>query len=145
MVTGPAMGAQMYDYQQYKTGERQEGTVQQCNVILGTIFFSALAFVHPAITEYFGYVDDVTELYKPEVIVPIIRTLAIFSAVSGVLSAIPFLFWDLSEAKHERIMDALRIRAAALDGAIETAAAKEYEDKVMRGEITYKQIIGSRE
>ncbi|MDR3293608.1 MAG: MFS transporter, partial [Clostridiales bacterium] len=83
IVTGPAVGAQVFDYQQYKTGDRMEGAITQCGSVIATALGIGFAFILPAIYAMYGYIDKAEVLNNSAVLVPIIKTLAAFAFFSG--------------------------------------------------------------
>jgi Na+/melibiose symporter-like transporter len=95
VVIQPALSAMINDYQQYKTGQRIEGFMGQLSFVLLTIVGLGTAFINPAIYEAFGFIDDASVLYDTEnVTSPIIMWTSLIAIPSGILSVIPFLFWD---------------------------------------------------
>ena len=66
-----------------------------------------------------------------ETLFGIARAIAGLSLGSLVLGAIPFFFWDLTERKHNKMMEILAVRARLADGEIdeEEAAVQEREMK----------------
>ena len=54
--------------------------------------------------------------------------------LSAVLAAIPYFFWDMTEAKHKSIMEVLKIRAATADGKIPEDISASLEERAMQGE-----------
>lgn len=102
---------------------------------LGTGLLTAVgmgtAFIAPAIYKSFGYIDSTSVLYQHETLFGIARAIAGLSLGSLVLGAIPFFFWDLTERKHNKMMEILAVRARLADGEIdeEEAAVQEREMK----------------
>lgn len=135
VVTAPAMVAQYYDYQQFKTGNRLEGFMSQFSAMITSFFAIFTALVGPAISAYFGYQNNKEILYDQNVISNIIRVNLIVGAASSLLGAIPYFFWNLTEKKHRQIMDVLAIRAKCEDGEIPEADEKVLEDRILAGEI----------
>ena len=111
IISQPAMNADALDYQQYATGDRFEGMSGNLGMI-GQIIALGMGFIIPAIYEVNGLLDDYDILYDPIVREPLFRTLAIVATVFGVLCAVPFFFWDLSEKKHKKMIEELKERAA---------------------------------
>ena len=114
IISQPAMNADALDYQQYKTGDRFEGVSGNLGMI-GQAIAMGTGLLIPFIQEMFGIGvgGDYEMLYDPAVRAPMFRTLAIVAAVCGVLCAVPFFFWDLSEKKHKAIIEELKLRAEA--------------------------------
>ncbi|MDE6474137.1 MAG: MFS transporter [Clostridia bacterium] len=111
IISQPAMNADALDYQQYATGDRFEGMSGNLGMI-GQIIALGTGFIIPAIYEVNGLLDDYDILYDPMVRNPLFRTLAIIATIFGVLCAVPFFFWDLSEKKHKKMIEELKERAA---------------------------------
>lgn len=144
LITQPAMNADSLDYQQWKTGDRYEGMTGNLSMI-GQLIAMGTNFIIPAIYEMYGVIDDYDILYDAAVREPMFRTLAIVAAVGGLLCAIPFIFWDLSEKKHSAIIEDLKVRAEAQnikDGCAEASVlssgemlagdeSEELQEKVM--------------
>lgn len=110
IITLPAMNADALDYQQWKTGDRYEGISGNLGMI-GQAIAIGTNFIIPVIQELYGVVDDYDVLYDPVIRDPIFRALAIVVAVGGLATAIPYMFWDLNEKKHKRIIKELTLRA----------------------------------
>ena len=134
VVTGPAVNAQIYDYQQYKTGDRLEGFLSQFGAMITTACGMGFSFVAPAVYKHFGYIDDTAVLYTGDTLQNIISWMCIIGVVSGILAVIPYFFYDLSEERHSQIMDVLKIRANYQNGLCSEAIAKELEARVESGE-----------
>lgn len=111
----PAMKADMMDYQQYKTGDRLEGFIDQCGVLLGSVITLATGYAIPMILEKYGLTNNYTDLYNADFRNPLIRVILICSFVGTVLSLVPFLFYDLTEEKRSNMVRAFRIRALFSD------------------------------
>lgn len=123
VVTGPIVTADVYDYQQFKTGDRLEGFMMNMGSMISTAIGIGTSAVMPFIYQYLGFVQNSDVLYDSAVRNPIFRWTFIISIVSGVLGVIPYFFYDLTEKKHEKIMEELRIRAAKEDAEIAMEAA----------------------
>ncbi|NLI69320.1 MAG: MFS transporter [Firmicutes bacterium] len=138
VVTKPAITSQLYDYQQYKTGDRLEGFLSQFTAIILAIFTIMIAFIQPNVQKYFGYMGEmegvISPLYSADVINPIIRTMCIIGIISGIICTIPMFFWDLSEKRHNQIMDILKVRANFEDGLCDEKTKIELEARIEAGE-----------
>ena len=134
IVTGPACQAEINDFQQYETGDRIEGFLGQFGTIFLTAASMGTAFIGPAIQKSFGYIDDASVLYDNGVLFGITSRIAAVGLVSAVLAAIPYFFWDMTEAKHKSIMEVLKIRAATADGKIPEDLSASLEERAMQGE-----------
>ena len=111
----PAMKADLMDYQQYKTGDRLEGFIDQSGILLGSIIALATGYVFPIIFKTYGFTNNYDDLYNAEFRNPLVKTVIICAIVGTILSIIPFLFYDLSEEKRKNMIKALKIRAIFAD------------------------------
>ena len=111
----PAMKADMMDYQQYKTGDRLEGFIEQGGVLIGSIVALATGYVFPLIFKAYGFTNNYDDLYKAEFRNPLVGIVIGCAIFGTILSIIPFLFYDLSEEKRKNMITALKIRAMFSD------------------------------
>lgn len=102
--------ADMRDYHQWKTGVRVDGLFGPMGTI-GTIISFGTGLVIPAIYEHMGLKDDYNVLYDDTMRNNLFEVLIICSIIGAVLNLIPFLFYDLTEAKHRGYVNVLKIRA----------------------------------
>lgn len=102
--------ADMRDYHQWKTGVRVDGLFGPLGLI-GTVLGFATGLVVPAIYEKMGLHDNYDVLYNDELRNNLFDVLIICSIVGAVLNLIPYLFYDLTEAKHRGYVNVLKIRA----------------------------------
>lgn len=134
IVISPALMAQINDYQQYKTGDRLEGFITQFSSMILTSVGIAVAYIVPFIYRQFGYINDTRVLYDiHNVTSPIIRWTSLLGVISSLLYAIPYVFWNLSEKRHNQIMQILAIRRDIEDGKIEKDQGLQLEEKVEKG------------
>lgn len=122
VITGPMMQADIYDYQQWKTGDRLEGFMQNFANMIGTAIGIGTTAIMPFVYDYMGYVQNADVLYDETIRNPIVRWTVIVGIISGVLGIIPIFFYDLSEKKHAEIIEELKARAIAEDMALEAEA-----------------------
>ncbi len=106
----PNIQADMRDYHQWKTGVRVDGLFGPMGLI-GTIIGFGTGLVLPAIYEYMGLKDDYNVLYNDEMRNNLFNVIIICSIVGAILNLIPYLFYDLTEAKHRGYVNVLKIRA----------------------------------
>ncbi len=111
----PAMKADMMDYQQYKTGDRLEGFIDQCGVLLGSIITLGTGYAIPLILEKYGLTNNYSDLFNPEFRNPLIKVVILCSFIGTLLSLVPFLFYDLTEEKRSNMVRAFKIRALFSD------------------------------
>ncbi len=102
--------ADMRDYHQWKTGVRVDGLFGPLGLI-GTVLGFATGLVLPAVYEKMGVKEDYNVLYNDELRNNLFDVLIICSIVGAILNLIPYLFYDLTEAKHRGYVNVLKIRA----------------------------------
>lgn len=135
IILNPAMMSDLYDYQQYKTGDRLEGfmsTVGGYVQILGTAFTFVPTLIMENVVGFLpgdfrfqpGKLD-----YDPELVIPIFNdwmNWALWiSLISTVLCIIPLFFYTLTEKKHKEIMEVIKSRA--VDSTFETQEELQLE------------------
>lgn len=102
--------ADMRDYHQWKTGVRVDGLFGPLGLI-GTVIGFFTGMVVPAIYEKMGLKDNYDVLYNDEMRNNLFDVLIVCSIVGAILNLIPYLFYDLTEAKHRGYVNVLKIRA----------------------------------
>lgn len=113
-IAATAMGADVWDYQQYLTGERLDGFATIFGMIL-TPFSTVMAMLIPFLYTKIGFTTDWDILYEAAIRNEVINITLLVAAVAGVLTAIPYFFYDLSIDKHRKIIEELKIRAEKED------------------------------
>ncbi|MGN0570677.1 MAG: MFS transporter [Candidatus Fimenecus sp.] len=111
----PAMKADMMDYQQYKTGDRLEGFMDQIGQMSGNLIGLATGYAIPLILRYYGLTDNYDQLFDADFRNPLVYAIIISSVIGTLLSLFPFLFYDLSEQKRANMIKVLKIRALFAD------------------------------
>ena len=114
-ITTKSMTADIWDYQQYISGERLDG----CMGIFGYIsspFVTLAGMLIPFLYGSVGFTSDWAVLYNDEIRNKVFMITLIVGAVFGLLAIIPYHFYDFTEARHEEIMEEMRQRVAAKQG-----------------------------
>ncbi len=111
----PAIKADVMDYQQYKTGDRLEGFMEQSGVFIGSIISLATGYAMPLILGAYGLTNNFDDLYNADFRNPILKIIIVCSLIGTILSIIPFLFYDLTEDKRSNMVRAFKIRALFSD------------------------------
>lgn len=106
----PNINADMRDYHQWKTGVRIDGLFAPLGLI-GTVLGFFTGLVIPSIYERMGLHDDYSVLYNDTLRNNLFQVLLICSIVGAILNLIPYLFYDLTESKHQGYVNVLKIRA----------------------------------
>lgn len=104
------INADMRDYHQWKTGVRIDGLFGPLGMI-GTVIGFGTGMFYPAIYEKLGLQSDYNVLYDDAIRNNLFEALIIFSIIGAALNLIPFIFYDLTENKHEAYVSVLKIRA----------------------------------
>ncbi len=110
-VITTSMTAEIFDYQQWKTGVRLEGFITQLGGMLTTLAGMFTGLIIPYFYEHYGLGEDYTVLYDAAVRTPIFNILIITTIISCLVCVIPIFFYDLKEKDHEKIIEELRVRA----------------------------------
>ncbi len=110
-VVTTSMTAEIFDYQQWKTGTRLEGFITQLGGMVTALAGMFTGLITPYFYEYYGLKEDYSVLFSPEIRMPIFNVAIITSLISCVLCVIPMFFYDLDEKKHEQIIEDLKKRA----------------------------------
>ncbi len=106
----PAMKADMMDYQQYKTGDRLEGFIDQSGVMIGSILGLATGYVIPFVLKLNGLTNNYDDLFNAGFRNPLLKVIIILSFIGTILSAIPFFFYDLTEEKRSAMINVFKLR-----------------------------------
>lgn len=112
-VVTSSLQAEIFDYQQWKTGTRLEGFITQFSGMIATGASMFTSLILPYFYEHYGLKNDYTVLYNEDVRTPIFNVLIITTIISCVLSVIPMFFYNLKEKDHKKIIEALKERAEA--------------------------------
>lgn len=110
-VITTSMTAEIFDYQQWKTGTRLEGFITQLGGMITTLAGMFTGLIIPYFYEHYGLGEDYTVLYDSAVRTPIFNILIITTIISCVICVIPIFFYDLREKDHEKIIADLKDRA----------------------------------
>lgn len=110
-VVTTSMTAEIFDYQQWKTGVRLEGFITQLGGMLTTLAGMFTGLIIPYFYEHYGLEQDYTVLYDASVRTPIFNILIITTIISCVVCVIPMFFYDLKEKDHQKIIEDLKVRA----------------------------------
>lgn len=132
IVATPAIQADIYDYQQYKTGNRLEGFIGQIGGLIGSVLGLATGYAIPMVQKHYGLTDNYNQLYDADFRGPVLVAMAVCGIIGTVLAMIPYFFYDLSPQKHREVIKVLKIRALFEDymqGALsEEALVDSIED-----------------
>lgn len=113
-----------------------EGFISTYGTMIGTAIGIGTTYIMPFIYEYIGFVQNADVLYDSAIRNPIFRWTLIVGMVSAALAVIPLLFYNLSEKKHDRIMQDLKQRAEEEDRLIEEQERLEREKEAITSSTT---------
>jgi Na+/melibiose symporter-like transporter len=119
-ICGVIMPADALDAQQLKTGERLEGFWGMFNQLILAVIWLGTGLIGPAVLRLSGMVGGADILAIDSVRFAVFRNLSIMAGLACILQTIPYLFWDLSEEKHKRIIEELKIIAMEKNGVTES-------------------------
>ncbi len=123
----PNIQADMRDYHQWKTGVRVDGMFGPLGMISTVLgFFTGL--IIPSIYEHMGLHDDYSVLYGDEMRNNLFHVIIICAVIGAFLNLIPYLFYDLTENKHNGYVLVLKIRAMFEDYANGDISDDEIEE-----------------
>lgn len=110
------MVSDVLDYQQWKSGRRLEGFWQNYTAVIATLIGMFTAVLQPLFLSFagIGFGDNLdVALQNPELMTGAFRYTTILALGGAILSAIPMVFYDLTEDKHANYVRVLKIRAAS--------------------------------
>lgn len=139
-VTGPAMTADYCDYQQWKTGDRLDGFMAQTTEVLMTVCGMFTGLATATILVKIG-AESAANYATPSVLKNVMLFWSISSIVFGIISLIPFLFWDLSEEKQLAMTREIKIRGLKEKLEDNTFAQENVKDALELGILTEEQVI----
>ena len=102
----------VYDYGEYKFGQRNEATVSSVKSTLSRILGNCTTYVTNLFLIYVGYKEfaDTPALMPVEAKSTLIYLFAILPAIFSFLAVIPMIFYKLSGKKHKEMVKALEER-----------------------------------
>ena len=109
-VISRTITADIWDYQQWKSGERLEVSMGYFGYVTGPLT-SLVAYIMPFFMNRVGFLGDMDILYDPEVFHRVISTQILVAVGLMVVSSLPYFFFDLTPKKMERISADLKERA----------------------------------
>lgn len=113
-ITKAAMTADVWDYQQYMSGERLDG----CMGIFGYISSPISTFgamLIPFIYGLVGFTSDWNILYDPTLRNSILIISIVIGSILGIIGIIPLHFYDLTEKRHGQIIRELQHRVDEIE------------------------------
>lgn len=112
-ITNKSINADIWDYQQYMSGERLDGCMGIFTYI-SSPFVTLASMLVPFLYGGIGFTSDWTVLYNDGIRNQIFMVTLIVGAVAGLLSIIPYHLYDFTEERHEEMMNELRERVSKI-------------------------------
>lgn len=109
-ITNTAMNADIWDYQQYISGERLDGCMGIFQFISSPVTTFTALFV-PFLYGLVGFTSDWNILYDDTIRTDVLLITTIVGAVANIVGVIPYHFYDLTEDKHRKLIEELKKRA----------------------------------
>jgi len=113
------MPADALDLQQLKTGERLESFWGNFHMLLLGIVGLGTGLIAPAVLRISGMPGGAGVLVDEGTRYSVFRNVSIVAGVACVFQHLPFIFWDLSEEKHKRIILELKLIAKEKNGNLD--------------------------
>lgn len=109
-IANQAQTADIWDYQQYISGERLDGCMGIFTFI-GSPLTTITALLVPFLYGLVGFTSDWNILYDDTIRTNVLMITTIIGTVANIAGIIPYHFYDLSEEKHRGIISELEKRA----------------------------------
>lgn len=123
-IANTAMNADIWDYQQYISGERLDGCMGIFQFISAPVTTFTALFV-PFLYGLVGFTSDWNILYDDPIRTSVLLITTIVGAVANIVGVIPYHFYDLTEDKHKKIIEELKKRAHRTDTETDAEPAAE--------------------
>ncbi|HZK20726.1 MAG TPA: MFS transporter [Oscillospiraceae bacterium] len=108
-ISKRGISADIWDYQQYLSGERLESFMEIINMFIAP-FCAFAGLLVPAVYAKIGFTSDWTVLFDPVIRNKVFIATIIINIISGILSLLPWHFYDLNEQRHKEIIKELSER-----------------------------------
>lgn len=135
---GHGFNADVLDYHQWKTGERADnmvGVFGWFTTPLNTVIGLAI----PMLLELYGFTSDWDVMYDSTIFTNVIRIYVFVTMGALVLSTIPYIFYDLTRAEHDKCVKEIRERLEAENAPPELVTP---EGVVISAEVA-SELVGS--
>ncbi|MCL2194626.1 MAG: hypothetical protein FWB76_01610 [Oscillospiraceae bacterium] len=111
-VVNNTLVGDIWDYQQWKSGERLEMSVNTYFRYITDPLLMLMGYVLPFLLARAGFFGDMDILYDPEFFRAFATTNIWFTVICSAISALPFIFYDLTPKKMAQISADLKARVA---------------------------------
>lgn len=120
-IVSNSMTADIWDYQQYISGERLDGCMG-IFAYLSAPITTVSALIIPTLYKSVGFTSDWNILYDNDIRNRVFIITIVAGVVTGLLATIPYHFYDFTEEHHEQIMEELR-------NQIQSESENEYSEE----------------
>ena len=132
-----SFNADILDYHQWKTGERADNMSTMFGWFTAP-FQTVFGIVIPLLLKYVGFTSDWDVLFDSTIFTDVIRIYVFVTMGALVLATLPFFFYDLTRAKHDKCVEELRRRVYGngAEPAMAVAGAGAGEGEAAAAEIS---------
>ena len=109
-VISASITADIFDYQQWKNGQRLEGFITQFGGMMVSGAGLVTGLILPYFYRHYGLHNDYSVLFDQAVRTPIFNVMIITTVISCVLAIIPILFYNLNEKTLQKVALELEAR-----------------------------------
>lgn len=108
-IADRGMTADIWDYQQYISGDRFESFMGSLNMLTAPLG-PFMALLVPTVYAGMGFTSDWNVLYDPVIRGKVFIFTVLVSIAVSLITVIPMHFYDLTEEKHGKIIEELQLR-----------------------------------
>lgn len=109
-VISASITADIFDYQQWKNGQRLEGFITQFGGMMVSGAGLVTGLILPYFYRHYGLHNDYSVLFDEAVRTPIFNVMIISTVISCVLAIVPVLFYNLNEKTLQKVALELEAR-----------------------------------
>ena len=140
-VTKPAMMADYCEYQQWKTGKRLDGYMQQYFEVFNTLCGIFSGWLTTTLLVKFAGAASSEDYGEEGVMRSVLIIWSILGIICGVLASLPFIFWDLTEKKQLEMAKEIKIRGYKEQLESNSLQQENIEEAVALGVLTKEQAV----
>ena len=111
MQVNNGLQADILDYHQWKTGERADSASTMFSWFTNPII-TAVGYIVPAVLAVKGFTSNWDVLFDTGIFQDVMRVYVFFTIIGVILTTLPFIFYDLTKAKHDKCIEELKARIA---------------------------------
>lgn len=111
MQVNNGLQADILDYHQWKTGERADSASTMFSWFTNPII-TAVGYIVPAVLAVKGFTSNWDVLFDTGIFQDVMSVYVFFTIIGVILTTLPFIFYDLTKAKHDKCIEELKARIA---------------------------------